>query len=82
MTRRGGRCTAFGDEVGWPVVLKTAARRVRRQGRAPGRSSRTTPTTGWPAPSGGAPLLAEERVAFTRELAVLVARSPHGQAAV
>jgi 5-(carboxyamino)imidazole ribonucleotide synthase len=30
----------------------------------------------------GRPLLAEERVAFTRELAVLVARSPHGQAAV
>ena len=29
-----------------------------------------------------APLLAEERVAFDRELAVLVARSPHGQAAV
>src|SRR4029078_10446134 len=26
--------------------------------------------------------MAEERVAFTRELAVLVARSPHGQAAV
>ena len=30
----------------------------------------------------GAPLLAEERVPFSRELAVLVARSPHGQAAV
>jgi 5-(carboxyamino)imidazole ribonucleotide synthase len=30
----------------------------------------------------GEALLAEERVAFTRELAVLVARSPHGQAAV
>ncbi|HEX7187017.1 MAG TPA: ATP-grasp domain-containing protein, partial [Actinomycetes bacterium] len=30
----------------------------------------------------GEPLLAEERVDFSRELAVLVARSPHGQAAV
>ena len=30
----------------------------------------------------GDPLLAEERVNFTRELAVVVARSPHGQAAV
>ena len=33
-----------------------------------------------PLPGPG-PLLAEEPVAFTRELAVLVARSPHGQAA-
>ena len=28
------------------------------------------------------PLLAEEQIDFNRELAVLVARSPHGQAAV
>ena len=35
---------------------------------------------GDPLPAAG-PLLAEERVDFTRELAVLVARSPHGQAA-
>ena len=36
---------------------------------------------GDPLPAPG-PLLAEEPVAFTRELAVLVARSAHGQAAV
>ena len=34
------------------------------------------------AAAKGEALLAEERVAFTRELAVLVARSPSGQAAV
>ena len=55
------------------------ARRLRRQGRPAASTTRPRPTTGWPP---AAPLLAEERVAFTRELAVLVARSPHGQAAV
>jgi 5-(carboxyamino)imidazole ribonucleotide synthase len=35
----------------------------------------------WLAESGAGGLLAEERVAFDRELAVLVARSPSGQAA-
>ena len=34
------------------------------------------------SPAAGQALLAEERVPFVRELAVLVARSPHGQAAV
>jgi 5-(carboxyamino)imidazole ribonucleotide synthase len=69
---------AFGGEVGWPAVLKTTrggydgkgVRLVRRAGDA----------EDWFA--HGEPLLAEERVEFTRELAVLVARSPHGQAAV
>ena len=70
--------SAFGDEVGWPVVLKTPrggydGKGVRLVEDAPAAAD-------WLA--RGTPLLAEERVAFTRELAVLVARSPHGQAAV
>ena len=65
---------------GWPVVLKTPrggydGKGVRVVGAADERP------TGWSL-GAGATLLAEERVAFDRELAVLVARSPHGQAAV
>jgi 5-(carboxyamino)imidazole ribonucleotide synthase len=68
----------FATEVGWPVVLKTS------RGGYDGKGVRLVSSAGdaqdWLA--RGRPLLAEERVAFTRELAVLVARSPHGQAAV
>ncbi len=71
----------FGDEVGWPVVLKTprggydgkGVRLVESGEDAADWLDRLAP---------GAPgLLAEERVPFTRELAALVARSPSGQAA-
>jgi 5-(carboxyamino)imidazole ribonucleotide synthase len=69
---------AFAEEVGWPVVLKTP------RGGYDGKGVRVVATpldaAGWFA--SGQLLLAEEQVAFTRELAVLVARSPHGQAAV
>jgi 5-(carboxyamino)imidazole ribonucleotide synthase len=68
----------FGDEVGWPVVLKTP--RGGYDGKGVRVIAAAAEATDWLA-RGGA-LLAEERVAFTRELAVLVARSPHGQAAV
>ena len=73
---------AFGDEVGWPVVVKTP------RGGYDGKGVRLVDGPGgaddWLAGAAerGTPLLAEERVAFTRELAVLVARSPHRQAAV
>jgi 5-(carboxyamino)imidazole ribonucleotide synthase len=73
---------AFGAEVGWPVVLKTP------RGGYDGKGVRLVEQPGdaddWLAGADPAvaPLLAEERVAFSRELAVLVARSPHGQAAV
>jgi 5-(carboxyamino)imidazole ribonucleotide synthase len=69
---------AFGDEVGWPVVLKTP------RGGYDGKGVRVVRTAEEAADwlALGDPLLAEERVDFTRELAVLVARSPHGQAAV
>ena len=68
----------FADEVGWPVVLKTP--RGGYDGKGVRRVSSAAEAADWLAHA--APLLAEERVAFHRELAVLVARSPHGQAAV
>jgi 5-(carboxyamino)imidazole ribonucleotide synthase len=69
---------AFGAEVGWPVVLKTP------RGGYDGKGVRLVDDVGAAADwlAHGEPLLAEQRVGFTRELAVLVARSPHGQGAV
>jgi 5-(carboxyamino)imidazole ribonucleotide synthase len=73
-----GELQAFGEEVGWPAVLKTT--RGGYDGKGVRLVQRADDASDWFA--HGEPLLAEERVAFTRELAVLVARSPHGQAAV
>lgn len=73
---------AFGDAHGWPVVLKTP------QGGYDGKGvlvvTEVEDARGWleHAQADGTPLLAEERVPFVRELAVLLARSPSGQAAV
>ena len=76
--------TAFGDQVGWPVVAKTP------RGGYDGKGVRVVGSAaeldGWlalvgaPGPLADGVLL-EERVDFVRELAVLVARSPSGQAA-
>ena len=72
---------AFGDEAGWPIVLKTP--RGGYDGKGVRLVSAAADAADWLESLGaGASLLAEERVAFDRELAVLVARSPHGQAAV
>ena len=83
---------AFGDEVGWPVVVKTPRGGYDGKGvRVVGSprevadwltevardSGRDSPGSGLLADG----LLAEERVDFVRELAVLIARSPSGQAA-
>jgi 5-(carboxyamino)imidazole ribonucleotide synthase len=73
-----GELQAFGDEVGWPAVLKTT--RGGYDGKGVRLVQQADDAGDWFAHSE--PLLAEERVQFTRELAVLVARSPHGQAAV
>jgi 5-(carboxyamino)imidazole ribonucleotide synthase len=83
---------AFGDELGWPVVVKTP------RGGYDGKGVRVVGSpqevADWFADvsrdAGGDPkgsgllvdgLLAEEKVDFVRELAVLIARSPSGQAA-
>ncbi|WP_446212737.1 5-(carboxyamino)imidazole ribonucleotide synthase [Micromonospora sp. IBSANI012] len=72
---------AFGEENGWPVVLKAA--RGGYDGRGvwmvddPTRAVELTATL----LAGGTSLIVEERVALRRELAVQVARSPFGQVA-
>lgn len=69
--------TGFADGHGWPVVLKAVTG---------GYDGKGVWVCGSPAEaadvlSHGIDLLAEEHVAFERELAVLVARSPSGQGA-
>ena len=82
--RAGARCrarrssTAFAAEVGLPLVLKTPRGGYDGKGVAR-RAGRCRTPPGWLA-GAASRLLAEERVPFRRELAVLVARSPHGQA--
>ncbi|MFC5999830.1 5-(carboxyamino)imidazole ribonucleotide synthase [Quadrisphaera sp. GCM10027208] len=71
--------TAFGDEVGWPVVLKTS--RGGYDGKGVRVVAGADDAADWLERSAGSPLLAEEKVAYRRELAALVARSPSGQAA-
>jgi 5-(carboxyamino)imidazole ribonucleotide synthase len=68
---------AFAGGHGWPVVLKAAT------GGYDGRGVWVcaTPAEAAEVVSLGLELIAEEHVAFQRELAVLVARSPSGQGA-
>ena len=72
--------TGFADRSGWPVVLKAVSGGYDGKGvwvcGAPDQAAEMH------AQLGGIDLLVEEHVAFERELAVLVARSPSGQAAV
>jgi 5-(carboxyamino)imidazole ribonucleotide synthase len=74
---RDERFAAFGDDVGWPVVLKAA------RGGYDGRGVWLVDSLAAAAPiiAGGTALLAEERVPIARELAAVVARSPFGQGA-
>jgi 5-(carboxyamino)imidazole ribonucleotide synthase len=67
----------FGEEVGWPLVLKAARGGYDGKGvwvidAAPGAAELL---------ASGTPLLAEQKVPIARELAADVARSPFGQAA-
>ncbi|GAA2993305.1 5-(carboxyamino)imidazole ribonucleotide synthase [Streptosporangium longisporum] len=66
---------AFAAEHGWPVVLKAV------RGGYDGRGVWVCRSAGDAAEvlASGVPLMAEGFVTFERELAVLVARSPHGQ---
>jgi 5-(carboxyamino)imidazole ribonucleotide synthase len=72
--------TAFAAGSGWPVVLKAVSGGYDGKGvwvcGGPGQAAETL------ARLHGIDLIVEEHVAFERELAVLVARSPSGQAAV
>jgi 5-(carboxyamino)imidazole ribonucleotide synthase len=73
-----GDVAAFAERYGWPVILKTP------RGGYDGRGVFVVEdlTQAGDLLSRVGPLLAEERVAMVRELAVQVARSPFGQVAV
>lgn len=70
--------TAFAADAGWPVVLKAVS------GGYDGRGVWVcgTPEEAAEVLARPVAVFAEEHVDFDRELAVLAARSPHGQAAV
>ncbi|MBC3760110.1 5-(carboxyamino)imidazole ribonucleotide synthase [Quadrisphaera oryzae] len=70
---------AFGERAGWPLVLKTP--RGGYDGKGVLVVSSLEEAAAWLERAAGEPLLAEEAVRFTREVAVMVARSPSGQAA-
>ncbi|HZI97910.1 MAG TPA: 5-(carboxyamino)imidazole ribonucleotide synthase [Actinomycetales bacterium] len=71
----------FGADVGWPVVLKTPRGGYDGKGVRLLESPDDDAAVDWFERAAGEPLLAEEHVDFSRELAVLLARSPSGQAA-
>ncbi|TNM67897.1 5-(carboxyamino)imidazole ribonucleotide synthase [Streptomyces sp. NP160] len=70
---------AFGERAGWPLVLKTP--RGGYDGKGVLVLASLDEAAAWLERAAGEPLLAEEAVRFTREVAVMVARSPSGQAA-
>ncbi len=79
---------AFGDQVGWPVVVKTP--RGGYDGKGVRVVGSTDEVADWlsdaarDAAAGHGPLvgglLVEQKIDFVRELALLVVRSPSGQA--
>ncbi len=74
--------TGFAVDTGWPVVLKAARGGYDGKGvwvvDGPEEAREVVDR----AAAEDVPLLVEEKVDFSRELAVQVARSPHGQVAV
>jgi len=70
---------SFGDETGWPVVLKMPRGGYDGKGvRVVASAEEAAGTAEWFAAMS--PLLAEAKVEFTRELSALVARTPDGEA--
>ncbi len=67
--------TAFAEQNGWPVVLKAVRGGYDGRGVWVCRDAAEVEE----AMATGVPLMAEAFVPFERELAVVVARSPHGQ---
>lgn len=66
----------FGAQVGWPVIAKAPRGGYDGKGVVVARSPEDAA-----ALLAAGPVLLEEKVVFQRELAVLLARSPSGQAA-
>jgi 5-(carboxyamino)imidazole ribonucleotide synthase len=82
LVRSAGDLAAFAEQVGWPVVLKTPTGGYDGKGVLVVDDLAAAASWLGQAAATGSALLAESRVDFVRELAVLVARSPMGQAAV
>ncbi|MFW5420330.1 5-(carboxyamino)imidazole ribonucleotide synthase [Nocardiopsis sp. CNT-189] len=72
---------AFAEEAGWPVVLKAARGGYDGKGVWVAADAAEARAVVERAAAEEVPLLVEEKVAFRRELAVQVARSPYGQVA-
>ncbi|MET3902107.1 5-(carboxyamino)imidazole ribonucleotide synthase [Paenarthrobacter sp. 4246] len=69
---------AFGDRIGWPVVLKTPRGGYDGKGvRIVHSAEDAASTADWF--QAMSPLLAEAKVDFSRELSALVARTPSGE---
>ncbi|BCW57995.1 N5-carboxyaminoimidazole ribonucleotide synthase [Arthrobacter sp. StoSoilB20] len=69
---------AFGDRIGWPVVLKTPRGGYDGKGvRIVDSAADAQDTADWF--QAMSPLLAEAKVDFSRELSALVARTPSGE---
>lgn len=69
---------AFGDKIGWPIVLKTPRGGYDGKGvRMLDNAEEAREAADWFAHGA---LLAEDKVPFTRELSALVARTPSGEA--
>lgn len=69
---------AFGEDSGWPVVLKMPRGGYDGKGvRIVASAEEAAETAEWFAAMS--PLLAEAKVEFTRELSALVARTPDGE---
>ncbi|MEH0110319.1 5-(carboxyamino)imidazole ribonucleotide synthase [Tersicoccus sp. MR15.9] len=72
---------AFGDATGWPVILKTPRGGYDGKGvRVIDDADAARAAADWFSASstGGGPLLAEQKVPFSRELSALLARTPSG----
>ncbi len=75
---------AFGQERGWPVIAKTSRGGYDGKGvwKLDGPEQASIPFDGLEGLRSGAVVIAEEFIDFSRELSVLVARRPGGQAVV
>ncbi|WP_083956310.1 5-(carboxyamino)imidazole ribonucleotide synthase [Tersicoccus phoenicis] len=71
---------AFGEATGWPVILKTPRGGYDGKGvRVIDDADAARAAADWF--TGGGPLLAEQKVPFSRELSALLARTPSGEIA-